>query len=145
VKTNSDRKLEALRKSQNPYTYLDLFGEDAVNIPPPAPVESESESAPSRADRRLSKKDFQEGCRRIFRQYVPPGEGQVLRPQYRDFIARNEIRSPEERSRLLGALSRYDLATSGNFKPHFNREQELLTAAKLLQIEKVALATDASE
>jgi hypothetical protein len=93
----------------------------------------------------LSKKDFQDGCRRIFLQYVPQAERQFLPSQYRDFIIRNERRSAEERSRLLDALGRYDLSMSGNIKNHFNRVPELLTTAKLQQIERAAQITDSSK
>jgi hypothetical protein len=131
------RKWEALRRSGDPYAFYAIFGEEDEIAP--APHVAKHDSSPAVTANVLSKKAFQDGCRRIFRQYVPQAEGQVLRPQYRDFILRNEERPPEERAQLLKVLSRYDISTSGNLKPHLNREQEILTASKLRQIEKEAL------
>ena len=134
-KSEVSAKLESKQASErnvesggNPYAILASLDEDPVD----------TFLAKKRAAEKMSKKDFELGCRRIFLQYIPPDEGRVLRPHYRNFITRNENSSPEWRSRLLDELGKYDISTSGNFQPHFNRENELLTAKKLLQIEIAA-------
>jgi hypothetical protein len=138
-----EQKHAYYRKLENPCAFDAVFGEPTE--PAQQVVLKTSSIGLSRPQSRgISKKDFEEGCRRILRQYVPPSEGQTLRPHYRDFIARNARRSPEQRSRILDGLSKYDLATSGNFSPQFNREQELLTVKKLQQIENTALAVKSS-
>lgn len=141
--SNIESKWASLRKTQNPYAYYSVFDVQEDGQPPvvAGPVATVARRLQGEC---LSKKDFQAGCHRIFRQYVPFAEGRRLRPQYRDFIARNECRSAEQRFRLLEALRKYDISASGNLKPHFNREQELLTTAKLRQIEETALRSDAS-
>lgn len=135
-----NQKWAFLRKSADPYAYYNVFG-DPEELRELVATKTASPALPLG----ISKKDFGESCRRIFFQYVPPAEGRVLRPQYRDFITRNELRSPEQRFRLLEGLRNYDIACSGNFKPHFNREPELFTTAKLQQIETLALSDRASE
>lgn len=139
-----ETKWASVRKSQDPYAYYAVFG-DQEDAEPPALNISAPTALPSHQVVGLSKKDFHSACRRIFLQYTPQAEGQVLRPQYRDFIVRNEQRSPVERAGLVAELSRYDFHSSGNFKPHFNREQELLTQAKLREIEKTVLKSGGSK
>lgn len=131
-------KLAWLEKSKDPYTYYDLFG-DPKEVPASGITTPAANMAQTLQQRKMSKRDFNSTCRRIFLLYIPPAEGQLLRPHYRDFIARNENRSPEERFLLAETLSQYDFSKTGNFKPHFNREKEFLTVAKLQQIEKKAL------
>ena len=139
-----ERKWASVRKTQDPYAYYSVFG-DQEDAEPTVSGKSISAVPTRHVAAGLSKKDFQNECRRIFRQYIPPSEGQVLRPQYRDFIFRNEQRSPGERANIVTGLSKYDLSSSGNFKPHFNREQELLTVAKLQDVENTALKSRVSK
>jgi hypothetical protein len=106
--------------------------EELEPLPTAVPVEHQNKR------QGISKKEFQDGCRRVFLLYIPAGEGQTLRPHYRDFISRNENDTPEYRGRLLTELGKYDLSSSGDFKPHFNREEELFTIAKLPKIEQTA-------
>lgn len=128
---------------QNPYAKLSLYDDDFVDVhsqktdfepPLSASVLAKHPSKKHGA----TKKEFEGNCRRIFLQYIPPSEGRVLRPHYRDFIIRNENNSPELRARILEELNKYDLSSSGNFQPHFNREREFLTVEKLQKIEKAA-------
>jgi hypothetical protein len=88
-----------------------------------------------------SKADFIAGCRRIFSQYIPQLEKGLLRDEHRDFITRNASRSPTIRFKLLEALRRYDLSDLPGAQPQFNREDDRLTAKKLIEIEQ-AVATD---
>jgi len=75
----------------NPYASLaELEGEE----------ESHAELA-HKAAGKLSKAAFVAGCRRIFAPYIPHLEGGRLRPEHRDFITRNSLRSPNIRFRLL--------------------------------------------
>ena len=66
----------------------------------------------------------------------------MLRPHFRDFIIRNENNPSLYRTKLLKELVKYDLSLDGNFKPHFNRETEFLTANKLQKIELAAKSAD---
>lgn len=134
-----DQKWAVLKKSEDPYAYWNIFG-DPEEFQQSFAVEMALPSASQPRRREISKKGFQDGCRRILLQYVPPTEGRVLRSHYRDFITRNELRSSEQRFRLLEELSKYDVSASGNLKPHFNLDAELFTAAKLQEIERLALA-----
>ncbi len=132
-----------LRKSKNPYAYYNVFG-DPGEFPQLLATETVLPAVPRPQNRGLSQTAFRDGCRRILLQYVPPAEGRVLRPHYRDFIIRNELRSPEQRFRLWEELSKYDIAASGNLRPHFNLDAELFTTDKLQEIEKVALGASPS-
>lgn len=130
-----EAKMECLRKRKNPYVYYDLFPEpDEGEGPLVSDLKPKVQHQPPAAE--VSKRAFQDGCRRIFVLYVPPEEGTTLRPHYRDFILRNQDQSPEQRFRILEELRKYDLSTTGNLKPHFNRERESLTQRKLEQIER---------
>ena len=144
VETTLEQKRTYFRKLENPHAHSEVFGEstaiqESVEAKPTPLV------SPKGANRQISKRDFQDGCRRILLQYTPPDEGPVLRQHYRDFISRNENRSPEQRFRFLNELGKYDISTSGNFKPQFNREQELLTARKLEQIERAVETANATK
>lgn len=85
----------------------------------------------------LSKAEFRARCRRIFEQYIPPPEKGRLRAYYRDFILRNESRSPKARYLLVHQLQKYDLSNIQGLKCYFNRERESLTEEKLKQIERL--------
>jgi hypothetical protein len=134
-----EQKRRYFRMLENPHAHGEIFG-DQGETPLPVPSGAGQQAKRSRRTGTLSKQDFQSGCRRIFKYYVPPAEGRLLRPQYREFITRNENRAAEQRFSLLEELAKYDISTSGNFTPHFNREQELLTAGKLQEIERSALS-----
>jgi hypothetical protein len=131
------------RNLENPHAYSDIFGE-GNHRQLELDMRSDRPTVRRPSSTGLSKGGFRTGCRRIFRQYVPPEEGALLRPQYREFISRNENRTAEQRSRILVELAKYDLSTTGNFQPHFNREQELLTIGKLREIEQKALEDGSS-
>ncbi len=85
----------------------------------------------------LTKAEFRARCRRIFEQYIPAIEKGRLRRYHRDFITRNESRTPTTRYLLVSELQKYDLSTIPGLKAHFNRETESLTEAKLKQIERL--------
>lgn len=135
----TDPKRVYYKLLENPCAYDSIFGDPvAEGEEKHGTSDANTCDVTSHQKSRCSKKSFQDGCRRIFLQYIPPSEGRTLRPHYRDFIIRNETNSPEHRFRLLGELRKYDISTSGDFKPHFNREQEFLTKKKLQQIEEAA-------
>jgi len=123
--------------SVNPYAKLANCDEDPVDL---FLRGKDSAMAPAVKERQIgiSKKAFQDGCRRIFLPYVPPSEGNALRAHYREFISRNENKTPRYREYLLAELAKYDLSSSGNLTPHFNRGTEFFTAAKLMKIEEAA-------
>jgi hypothetical protein len=126
------QKHEYLKKLQNPHAYHAIF-EDSKNLI----VSSDQNQSIKLVNRnKLSKKDFQAQSRRIFSQYIPSHGNKVLRPHHRDFIVRNELRSGEDRYLLIAQLQKYDLSSFGNYKPHFNRERDALTIAKLMEIER---------
>jgi hypothetical protein len=81
----------------------------------------------------LSKEDFENECRRIFRQYIPAVEKGRLRRHHKEFIARNQSRGPIVRHELVEKLRRYDIA--GGVEARFNREREDITDAKLRKLE----------
>ncbi len=83
-----------------------------------------------------SQVEFEGGCRRIFAQYIPALERGRLRPEHRDFIARNRMKSGKIRRALLQALQRYDLTALGGLQPQFNRERDVLTVRKLMEVER---------
>jgi hypothetical protein len=85
--------------------------------------------------RGISKADFDKGCRRIFRQYIPALEKGRLRLHHRDFITRNIGRAPGIRYVLLDKLRTYDLGDIQGFQARFNRERDPFTDAKLREIE----------
>lgn len=85
----------------------------------------------------LSKTEFRLGCRVIFRYYIPALENGRLRARHREFITRNESSSGEKRFRLYSELKRYDLSSITGITPHFNRERDALTDAKLRDIERI--------
>jgi hypothetical protein len=130
-----EQKRAYLRRLQNPHAQSEIFGE-----------ELELESTVVRSGRiilppnieQASKKHFENECRRIFLQYVPSTEARVLRQHQREFITRNSGRTAEHRGRILHELAKYDISTSGNFRPEFNREREVFTVQKLNRIEKAA-------
>jgi hypothetical protein len=130
------------RRQGNQYTLL------SVAIPDPKEalaaggslVEQPKEQLTPRAS--LSKSDFNAGCRRIFRHYIPSVEKGRLRRHYRDFITRNQGHSPSVRYTLLQELSKYDLSAVAGMETRFNRERGDLTDQKLKQIERSALAKE---
>lgn len=84
----------------------------------------------------LSKAEYRARCRRIFRQYIPAIEQGRLRTHHRDFITRNESRSPTDRLRIVMALEKYDLSDVPGLTAQFNRERDPFTEAKLQEIER---------
>ena len=130
------------RLQENQYTLL------SVAIPDPKEILSVVGSAvgkpkePSSPKTILSKSDFNAGCRRIFRHYVPSVEKGRLRRHHRDFITRNLNHDPSTRFILLKELSRYDLSAQSGLEVRFNREREDLTDRKLKQIERSVLAKE---
>lgn len=123
----SEHRRANIRIYENPYRSL---AEEAREE-----LESEKISRPSR--RAVSKADFVSGCRNIFEQYIPPFETRKLRAHHREFILRNQERSPTARGAILRELDKYDLRRQG-LKPQFNRERDEITEEKLRAIERLA-------
>lgn len=125
----------------HPYARID---ELEINQAQPYDSEETRAATPTAHERNnsiqgTSKRDFQAGCRRVFSGYMPHGLRGRLRQEYRDFIARNEQRSPIERTHILDELQRYDLRSTPGVRPHFNREDDLSLTKKLNSIEEAAL------
>jgi len=133
----SEKHRQHLGIFQNPYVFLSKFcGVDeqvSVNV-------AQENGEPSRPVRlRIPKLAFRSECRSIFLQYIPLENGRNLRKEHRDFITRNESRSPEERYMLLEELKKYDLSSTGSYQAHFNREDDVLTKKKLMDVERKVL------
>jgi hypothetical protein len=115
-------------RSGNPYAMLAQLDEDKIF--PELPCDEGPDSTTA------SQVEFEGGCRRIFAQYIPALERGRLRPEHRDFIARNRVKSGRIRRALLQALQRYDLTALGGLQPQFNRERDALTVRKLMEVER---------
>jgi hypothetical protein len=121
------------RKTENPYAHHYYFPEDA-------PVASEVRPNPEAPEHQpvgeLTKSAFQTQVRGLFRPYIPAAEHGKLRDHHREFIARNESRSPQVRYRLVAQLRKYDISNLSGLTPLFNREEDLFTKKKLVEIER---------
>jgi hypothetical protein len=112
--------------SGNPYASL-ASGDEEEDRPAEKPRSLREE---------ISKADFRSECTRIFMPYIPPHLPRRMLQHHRDFIARNERRSPNERYRVLAGLKRYDLSSTPGITPQFNRElRGELSEEKLRRIE----------
>jgi 5'-nucleotidase len=83
----------------------------------------------------LTKRDFEIGCRSIFRSYTPMSSGKsILAERFRVFISENAVRSSEDRAKVLKNLSRYDLTGVVGHHPMLNRELGAMLVRKLAKI-----------
>ncbi len=114
------------RRLEDPYASL------SIGIPEVA----SSIVATARMPAGISKMEFEKGCRRIFRQYIPAVEKGRLRRHHTDFIIRNVGRAPAIRGALLVELRKFDLGDTPGFQARFNRERHPFTEAKLRDIER---------
>lgn len=132
-----EKHRQYLSALQNPYAFLAEFY-DADEL---ASVNTAHENVELLRPKQLKlpKHIFRSRCRCIFSYYIPSEDNGKLRKDHRDFITRNESRSPEERYLLLEELKKYDLSSFGSFQPHFNRENDVLTKKKLTEIERKVL------
>ncbi len=126
---------ERFRASENPYAFHHYFEAESDVAPAAAPARRAA-TIPAAVRKRLSKVDFEAGCRSIFRRYMPDMERAKLRAHHQDFIRRNVTCSPERRYALLEELKRYDLGSEPGLRTYFNREEDAFTEAKLLKIEE---------
>lgn len=122
--------------SENPHAREYYLGDVAVEAHAASLPDIDGEVAVDR--KRLSKSDFEAGCRAVFRRYMPEMERSKLRPHHQDFIRRNSAASPERRYALLQELRRYDLTNETGLRTYFNREEDAFTEAKLRKIEESA-------
>jgi hypothetical protein len=122
-----------LQLTQNPWATLYYGADDPVNVPEAASPTQVKASV----SLKLSKSEFRQACRAIFRCYIPEIEKGRIRDHHRDFIVRNESRSATRRCQVVDALRRYDLSSVPGFQAHFNRERDVFTDAKLREIEKL--------
>ena len=129
----------ALYLSENPYATLAGWDgvEDGISSEGVTALQSNAPPAPTRSIRfELSKADFRAECQRIFLPYVPPHLPRRIPQHQRDFIARNERRSPGVRFRLAQSLKRYDLSSTPGISPQFNRELPIeISELKLRRLE----------
>lgn len=113
---------------EDPYASLSIgISEVAIS----APSKARGEKIPAG----ISMLEFEKGCRRIFRQYIPAVEKGRLRPHHTGFIDRNVGRAPGIRAGLLAELRKFDLGDTPGFRARFNRERNPFTEAKLRDIE----------
>lgn len=136
----------ALYRSGNPYATLagwdgveDGVPNDTIGVP-----QAKAPLARARSIKvELSKADFRAECQRIFLPYVPPHLPRRIPQHQRDFIARNERRSPSGRFRLAQSLKRYDLSSTPGISPQFNRELPVeISELKLRRLEAEMLDDD---
>lgn len=115
-----------LKKLQNPYAALAIFGEDQTKAV--ASVDSSSSAQLEikfiSPQNELSKSEFRLRVREILLPYEPlRGTRRVaLRSQFRAFIQANEDKPSRVRAAILRDLQRYDLSSMGALNPHLNRE-----------------------
>lgn len=134
--TFAERRRAYVRMLDNPYANL---GVDDQGLSVAAASNIARAAAPART---CSKAEFNVGCRAVFRHYMPALERGKLRDHYREFISRNESRSPEMRFRVLHQLKRYDLSLHVGLTGQFNRERDVFTEEKLRAIERDAGVVD---
>ena len=96
-----------------------------------------SKAAPKVRKARLSVADYRKQCGRIFSQYVEEVRGRKLPDRFREFIDRNESRSPSGRAAIVRGLSKYDLGDL-RVAGQFHRAPADLTDGKLAEIEQEA-------
>lgn len=123
----------------NQYAMLSIAIRDSTDVPAHSPATAGTSKERPVAKATLAKNDFVTGCRRIFRPYIPSVEKGRLRAHHRDFIIRNQNRSPSARYLLIQELSKYDLTVLPGMETRFNREREDLSDHKLKQIERSVL------
>jgi hypothetical protein len=151
IEDETSPRREYIHRLQNPYASIEISeevllrraaqttpGEDAsLKEPVISGIEAfrSTKGSVFRSDKPgVSKSDFEMGCRRIFRQYIPLDGGRRLRPEYQEFILEGKTKSPQRRAAILQELERYDLAVLGNVKPYLNRERESNLRGKLRAI-----------
>ena len=100
-------------------------------------VETSPASKAVRKVNTVSKANFRSLVSEIFLAYVPPHQPRKLPAYQKSFVTRNEDRPGAERYELLVALRRYDLSTTPNVRPQFNRESpsQAFTEQKLREVE----------
>jgi len=129
------REREYVRRLGNQYASLSVAIKEAGEL-----SESSGASAKHTPAGDMSATQFVNECRRIFRQYSPKLAGGRLRQPHREFIERNRGRKSSDRYLLARLLRRYDLSVLGEgLEPQFSRERDLLTEAKLREIESAIL------
>jgi hypothetical protein len=122
VQPSKSPKELTLELTQNPWATLYNGADD--------PADASATVIPTQimasVSSQLSKSEFRQACRAIFRCYIPAIEKGRIRDHHRDFIVRNESGSATRRFQVLEALRRYDLSSVPGFQAHFNRERDLL-------------------
>lgn len=142
-----DELLAYVRRLQNPYAWLGVLDDpDLVKHVPavglPAHRRRQPQSSATDSAGTVSKAEFRNICRRVFCQYIPQAEGRRIRQHHRDFILRNESRSPRVRHALLSALQKYDLSDIPGVTTQFNRERDPYTEEKLRKLEQTIEKAD---
>ena len=125
----TDERSEQVRRLRNPYATL-AADEDLASISQ-EPVQVKPVSTRQQT---LSKATFNARCREIFKQYIPHIEKGRIRKHHREFITRNESKSPTIRHLIVSELSKYDLSDLHGVSTQFNRERDTLTEQKLKYI-----------
>lgn len=133
----SEAEREYARRQANQYTLLSVAIAQA-GVPLIAPPSAVARQAGTEKTT-LSKKDFVAECTRVFRPYIPAIEKGRLRRHHRDFITRNQNRSPAVRYALAHEVRKYDLSSLAGISAQFNRERDPLTDQKLKQIERLVI------
>jgi hypothetical protein len=120
--------LESIR-SGNPYANVPF--EDEERVRSGAPRVSMAERTQT-----STKQEFREVSTLILSRYSPMFLRGRLRKHHREFIARNELKSPRARFAILGALRQFDLSSHSGLKTYLNREDDLLSEAQLKEVEE---------
>lgn len=110
--------------SGNPYANVASEGETlGAELPQRAPSTT------------ITKQEFREASTAILGRYSPLSLRGRLRPHHRDFIARNEAKSPTVRHQVLDALRQFDLSQIRGLETYLHREDDALSEAMLKAIE----------
>jgi hypothetical protein len=114
--------------SGNPYGNV-TFEDEPPRLPVHAGVSTRQTTRTS------TKEEFRKASALIFSRYSPVLLRGRLRPHHREFIVRNESRSPRARFEMLNALRKFDLSELRGLTTYLNREDNLLSDAVLKAIE----------
>ena len=94
-------------------------------------------NAPDKVITTISVTDFEVGCRKVFKGYMPDADGkrQPLDSRFRGFITENKKRPGIQLAIILRRLQRYDLSNLGaTHQPKLNRTRSDHLARKLIEI-----------
>jgi hypothetical protein len=117
-------------RSGNPYA--NVPNDDEVRSQIANAANASAAGAPSTA----TKQEFRDSLTLMFSRYSPVLIRNRLRPHYREFIARNESRTPAQRFEIISSLRKYDLSGLRGLTTYLNRDDDPFTEGVLKAIEE---------